>query len=138
MSGRFIPRVQFDFPAEDCKSSWVQIEPIFCVMGYGIKVKIILRQVSGTGDKKYEYDRTIHEEILTQSSLPQGAFNETTYEYLEGFYYNKITQDVVVPLTAMVLNVYFPDIVENCQLDLSGYFLDVKKSKKKTIGYLKD
>ena len=59
MSGRFIPRVQFDFPAEDCKSSWVQIEPIFCVMGYGIKIKIILRQVSGTGDKKYEYDRTI-------------------------------------------------------------------------------
>jgi hypothetical protein len=89
----------------------------------------------GTGDKKYEYDRCVSSEILAETTLPEGGYYERVYDSFEGFYYNKIPQDVIVPLVAMILKLYFTETVERCQLDLSGYFLDIVQPKKKPIGY---
>jgi len=135
MSGRFIPTVRFPIYVEDCKSARVQVEPIFCQAGYGVEIKVILVLTKGTDRSKYEYERLIASEIITQSTLPDGSFYETAFEYFEGFYYNKISQDVVVPLTAMILKVYFSDLIERCALDLSDYFLDIESSQPRAMGY---
>ena len=138
MSGRFIPSVRFPIYVEDCKDARIQVEPIFCQGGYGLLVKVILTLVGGTGDNAYEYERIVRQEVITQASLPENTFYETSFEFMEGFYYNKVSQDVVVPLVAMVLRVYMSDLVELCQLDLSGYFLDLEEPKKKGMGYRGD
>jgi hypothetical protein len=135
MSGRFIPSVRFPIYVEDCKSGRIQVEPILCQFGYGALVKIVLVRVKGTGDKAYEYEQVVYDGVITQETLPEGSFYETAYEYFEGFYYNKISQDVVVPLTAIILKNYFSDVVENCQLDLSEYVMDLGKPEVKQMGY---
>ena len=135
MSGFFIPSVRFPLYLEGCKSARIQVEPILCPYGYGVEIKLILVLTGGTGKNSYEYERVAETYVLTQETLPQCHFYETAYEYFEGFYYNKISQDVVVPLTAMLLKVYLPDIVEQCGLDLSIYFLDFDKPKRRRMGY---
>jgi len=126
MSGRFIPSVRFPLHIEGCKSARLHVEPFLSASGYGIEVKLILTLTGGLNEDKYEYERTIHSEFISQQTVPEGSLYETAYEYFEGFYYNKISQDVVVPVTAAILKTYFPELVENCGINLSDYFLDVK------------
>jgi len=136
MSGRFIPSVRFPLYIEGCKSARLQIEPILCDLGYGVEVKLILVQTAGHGDDRYEYERILCRELAAQDSIPEGKFYEVAYEYFEGLYFNKISQDVVVPLTATVLRTYFADLVTKCDLDLSDYFLELASpSKNKAMGY---
>lgn len=138
MSGHFIPSVRFPLYWKACKSSRIQIEPIMCPYGYGIVLKVIMVLTTGTGEEAYEFEKVVTELYLTQETLPQNSFYETAFEYFEGFYYNKIAQDVVVPLTAMILKIYFPDLIEQCGLDLSNYFLDFDKPKRNRMGYSHD
>jgi hypothetical protein len=135
VSGRFIPSVRFPIYIDGCKSARIQVEPILCQCGYGIHVKVILVLTAGTGENKYEYERIIGDDLVTQASIPNGQFFETAYEYFEGFYYNKISQDVVVPLTAMMLKTYCSELIGRCGLDLSDYFLDTRPPDKKKVGY---
>ena len=137
MSGHFVPSIRFSLAIEGCKSSRFQVEPILCQEGYGIKVQVILVLTKGIEEEKYEYERIVHQEILSQGQLPDDAHCETAYEYFEGFYYNKISSDVVISLTALILKTYLAELVERCQLDLSDYFLDIDPPKKKSMGYQK-
>lgn len=136
MSGRFTPTIQFPLNIEGCKESRLQVEPILCPQGYGIAVKVILVVTVGSGDRAFECERTIRFGLLTQDDVIDDRFAETIYEYLEGLYYNKISQDVVVPLTTLVLKNYFGDLLDEVGLDLSQYFLDFQNKPRK-VGYNK-
>jgi len=135
MSGRFLPIIKFPFYIEECKDSRIQLEPILSSSGYGICVKMILTLTKGVDANKYEYERVIFADTIFQMELPDGDFYETFFEFFEGLYYNKISQDVAVPLAAMMLKMHFKEMVDNVGLDLSEYYVDMHHLQKKQLGY---
>lgn len=134
MSGRFVPTIRFPVFVEGCKCGRLQIEPILCTGGYGINIKILLTLTANAGADAYEYDRIIDNIILTQESLPESNFTEQACDFFEGLYFNKIPQDVAVPIAALTLKTYLSDMLDQFGIDLSDYFTDIDQSKS-TMGY---
>jgi len=136
MSGRFVPSIRFPLFLKGCKSARLQVEPILCPEGYGIEIKIILTMTAEHDKDKYEYEKIVQSIYLTQASLPKSNFYDTAYEYFEGFYYNKVSQDIVVPMLAAILKTYVPNLLIQCGLDLSDYYIDSSQfSKIQSLGF---
>ena len=136
MSGKLIPSVQFPLNLDGCKSSYVEVTPFFSVHGFGIVVKVKLLLTSGTAKKTYEYERTVYTKAMLQNNVsPNDELAESIYEFFEGFYYNKVNQDVVVPFVAMILRKYFVDLLQNFGLDLSDYITEVDMEPTRFAGF---
>jgi len=123
---------------EWAKTGRVDIEPFFSAYGYGVSVKVIFQFTWGTGEDKFVYDRVLHEDAMVRKLVTSAGSDETWEmfsEYFESFYHNKIGQDVIVPITALLLNTYFPEIVERYNLDLTEYVTEVTFEDDKRIGY---
>ena len=134
MSGRYYSSVRFPLHLSGCKSSRLQVEPLLCLQGFGISVKIILTLTKGTGETSRLVEECVFQEFLTQEDIPHNGFAETFYDFMEGFYYSKVTQDVGVPIVALLLTIHFPEILKRIDLDLSEYVHESHK-KDHRIGF---
>ncbi len=128
MSGRLVPCIRFPLNITHCQSSRVQIEPILCNQGYGVRVQVVLQKLGNPNknkkDETFTYERVIFSEIVTQESIPpDNLFYDMIFEFMEGYYYSKIGQDMIISLAAIMLDVLFPDLLTNFKLDLSEYIL---------------
>jgi len=138
MSGSFHPRVTFPLYTERAKTGRIDIEPFFSLHGYGTTVRVVHQLVGGCGKSKYLYERVVEEDAMLRKLIPTDG-NEETWEmfseYFEGFYHNKISQDVLVPITALLLTSYFSYIVDKYNVDLSEYITEVTCPEDKRMGF---
>jgi hypothetical protein len=136
MSGRYTSVVRFTFHDENAKDARIQLEPILTSEGYGVRVSVVLTLTAGTqGKERYEYERTVYDNILLQSDLDgNDALADVIMEFMEGWYYVKSTPDVVVPVCAIILEKYFTHLLEVTDLDLSTYIVNIDR-KSKAMGF---
>lgn len=136
MSGRFFSIIKFPFYYEGCRRSWLQIEPLATIYGFGIIIKIIVELTGGTDKRRFYYERTIEEFCLTQENIIDHPLAESFSEFLEALYFNKTTQDVAIPVAAMFLKIHVPELLERYNINLSYYVTDVD-IQDKSVGFNK-
>lgn len=134
MPGNFKSCVIFPFEFEKALSARIQLEPFVCIYCYGISIKIILELTSGEGDKKFTYERVAYEDTITQENIRDGFMAQPFIEVMEGFYYNKTEREILVPVCALLLKTYVPDLLESFNINLDSYIIDVEY-KVDSIGF---
>jgi hypothetical protein len=130
MPGNFKTVVVFPFEFDGAKSARIQIEPFVCVHCYGISVKVILELTSGSGNNTYTFERVAHDDALTQENIRDGFMSAPFVEVMEGFYYNKTEANVLVPVCAMLMKIYFSDLLDAFGVNLDGYVMEVEYAKE--------
>lgn len=130
MPGNFKSIVTFPFDFDKAKSARIQIEPFVCVHCYGISVKVILELTGGTGNNAFNFERVAYEDALTQENIKDGFMSAPFIEVMEGFYYNKTEPNVLLPVCAMLLRIYFSELLEAFNISLDQYIVDVEYNKE--------
>lgn len=130
MSGRFHPRITFPIYVDRARCGRFQLEPFFSNLGYGINVQVILQLIGGTGENRYAYERVCETEGMVDSQIKEDRLWETFSDFFEGFYHNKVNQDVAVPIAALLLNTHFKPMVDKYHLDLSEYVTEIIVEKR--------
>jgi hypothetical protein len=145
MPGNYKTTVVFPFYFQGAKSARVQLEPFVCTRSYGIAIKVILELTSGAGDNKFSYERIAFEDAITQEDILDGFMSSPFIEVMEGFYFGKTEREILVPVCAILLNMYFKDILKLFHIDLEEYVSEVEykidpigfNHKEKINGYSK-
>lgn len=134
MPGNFKNIIVFPFEFDGARSSRIQLEPFVCVNCYGISIKIILELVGGSGDNTFYYERVAYEDSLTQENIRDGFMASPFIETMEAFYYNKTDVNVLVPVCALLLRVYFDDLLKAFNINLDSFVSDIEYVKE-DIGF---
>lgn len=130
MPGNFKSIVVFPFEFENARSARVQIEPFVCSQCYGMLFKVILELTGGTGNNTFIYERVAFEDALTQENIKDGFMSAPFVEVMEGFYFNKTESTVLVPVCAMILRVYYEELLSAFKINLDSYIIDVEYAKE--------
>jgi hypothetical protein len=134
MPGNYKSLVVFPFSFPGSKSSRIQIEPFACVYCYGVSVKLILELTGGSGINKFVYERTIFDECITQEDITDGFMEVPFIEAIEGFYFNRVETNILIPVCAMLLKIYFSEVLESFNINLDSYIVDVNRVQE-DIGF---
>lgn len=134
MPGNYKASVIFPFDFDGAKNARIQIEPFVCAYCYGMTVKVIMELVGSCGKKKFNYERVAIEESVTQENIRDGFMSAPFIEVMEGFYYNKTDVNVLVPVCAMILKMYFRDILDNFKINIDQFIIDVEYIREE-IGF---
>jgi hypothetical protein len=134
--GRYIPRIIYPLSLENCYNSYVEIEPFSCVHNFGIRVRVISERITGLDENRTTYAKVIYENYITQSCLlDENYFTENFVDLMEAFYYNKCESQIAIPLFAILMRIYFPELIVEYGLDVSDYIGEVEYEEERRAGF---
>jgi hypothetical protein len=140
MAGKYFNIITFNFNCDFASDSFIEISPFVCVYGYGVRVRVIIENIEGTGDNKRTVFRVLEEEHFTQDSLDDlhDRHFETFAEWMEGLYFGKIANDVALPIAALFLRSYCVETIIKYDIPIDCYVKEVLYEKKKNAGFGRD
>lgn len=134
MSGRIEPTIVFSFQAPNINYGTVKLTPILTTVGYGVFVEVGVRLIGGDGEERYEYERILEQFYILPDALPQDEFYSTFITFFENFFHCKVDTETSLPIAALLLRKACPSMVDDYNLNLSKYVLDLTVDKPK-IGF---
>lgn len=128
--------VSFPFFFDGAKTARIQLEPFASIRCYGLIVKVVLELTCGSGNNAYNIERVAYEEAITQENIQDGFMSAPFIETMEAFYFCKADKEVLVPVCAMLLKRYFPDVLYMFNINLDEYVIDIEY-RTEEIGFKK-
>jgi hypothetical protein len=140
MAGKYQNIISFDFDCDFASEAYLELSPFVCVYGYGIRVRIVIENVEGTGDNRRTVFRVVEEIHFTQDSIDveRDRHSETFIEWMEGLYFGKVSNDVAIPIAAMFLRIYCPELLVHYNIPIDAYVKEVHYERKNRVGFGRD